>query len=398
MTMKVPASFRWCFLFIILVVCWFPSSSIAYDTVFSDEFTFLDGNHWEVYPNLGGEVKIINNENISLSSVFGQHFPYVFLKNVQIPEDHYVIETKFRFSGSLSFGNGIIFTDNLLSNGTTDDLKPDDMIFAAWPLDSSTIDISTTLCLNDSINCTDGSFTHLAYVSSQDWITLKIAENGGNYRLFVGNNIFETRGRSRNISQIWMGNPQTVNQYALWSTIFVDYINISRTITNNKTPVIIVPGFGGSWDLGAVLSGMPGNNWRVPEQITVYDGLINSLKGKGYVGGTDLFLFPYDWRKPLDSLADDLNSFIVGNNLSGKKINLIGHSMGGLVARAYAQKYEIDNIDNIITAGSPHFGTVDSYGLWEGAVFWGNVWWEKALLALTSELNRLPGEKKIDTL
>lgn len=42
----------------------------------------------------------------------------------------------------------------------------------------------------------------------------------------------------------------------------------------------------------------------------------------------------------------------------GKPVVIVGHSMGGLVARAYLSRYGCDRIARIITIGSPHNGTV----------------------------------------
>ena len=44
-----------------------------------------------------------------------------------------------------------------------------------------------------------------------------------------------------------------------------------------------------------------------------------------------------------------------------RKVVLVGHSMGGLVCRAYARKHGVEAIQQIITLGSPHHGTVLAY-------------------------------------
>lgn len=72
--------------------------------------------------------------------------------------------------------------------------------------------------------------------------------------------------------------------------------------------------------------------------------------------------------------------------------------MGGLVARAYAQKHGSDNVNKILTAGSPHMGLIDMYGLWEGATIWHKSWWQNALLEITTEVHRNVGETKVDSL
>ena len=43
---------------------------------------------------------------------------------------------------------------------------------------------------------------------------------------------------------------------------------------------------------------------------------------------------------------------------------LVGHSMGGLVCRAYVDRYGSERVRQVITLGSPHHGTVLAYLLW----------------------------------
>jgi len=96
--------------------------------------------------------------------------------------------------------------------------------------------------------------------------------------------------------------------------------------------------------------------------VKEYNGIINSLNNLGYSKNQDFFIFAYDWRKNLNNLADDLNSYTQQfNNLTMKKFSLVGHSLGGLVARIYAQKYGTNQINKLITVGSPHQGTANAY-------------------------------------
>ncbi|HSV95026.1 MAG TPA: alpha/beta fold hydrolase, partial [Spirochaetia bacterium] len=81
---------------------------------------------------------------------------------------------------------------------------------------------------------------------------------------------------------------------------------------------------------------------------------------------------------------DRLRTFIDENIPDGEKVNLVGHSMGGLVARAYAQTYGTTKVNKIVTVGSPNMGATDAYGVWEGATVWNDVWWAKVALDLTT--------------
>ncbi|KKT30844.1 MAG: PGAP1 family protein, partial [Microgenomates group bacterium GW2011_GWC1_44_10] len=359
---------------------------------FSDDFSTLDTTFWNPIPNDGGSIKIENNQFLTLSAEYGYSFPYLLLKNYVFPDKDYSIEMNYRFSGDLSYGNGIVFSDRELDNGTPLDIRSEDLIFAVWPINSTTVDISSSLCLQTSLGCINGTYVHIANTSSLDWKNIVIKEIGNHYELTIDNNTFLTKDSSRKISKIWIGNPQRTTNPQIWATIWIDYLRVNPENTN--IPIIILPGFGGSWDIGAILDGTAGNNWNVPSFVKNYDGIMQSFRNAGYVDNTDLFIFPYDWRKPLTNLADDLKSFIDGKNLTGK-IDLIGHSMGGLVARSYAQKYGVERVNKILTAGSPHLGVIDTYGLWEGAKIWDGVWWENVLLEIATEVNSGADESKV---
>jgi tetratricopeptide (TPR) repeat protein len=81
----------------------------------------------------------------------------------------------------------------------------------------------------------------------------------------------------------------------------------------------------------------------------------------GYQEGVDFFVWPYNWTQSIDLSSEDLKEFIDGLNLqSGEKVDLVGHSLGGMVSRDFAQDYP-ELVDKVITVGSPHQGAVQAY-------------------------------------
>jgi len=65
----------------------------------------------------------------------------------------------------------------------------------------------------------------------------------------------------------------------------------------------------------------------------------------------------YDWRLDLESQAVELDKWIQENANFSRPIYLVGHSMGGLVARAYvAEKSRADKIAGVVTVGTPYLG------------------------------------------
>lgn len=93
------------------------------------------------------------------------------------------------------------------------------------------------------------------------------------------------------------------------------------------------------------------------EIFEIWTDLISDLHDAGYVEGQDLFVFPYDWRLDNRLHADALSNFInqIQPEPSGK-VDIIAHSMGGLVAKAYARQHGEGKIDQVIFLGTPHAG------------------------------------------
>lgn len=67
-------------------------------------------------------------------------------------------------------------------------------------------------------------------------------------------------------------------------------------------------------------------------------------------------------------IKTDFDEYIRGKNLSdGDDVYLIGHSLGGVVARLWAQDNSgSSNIKKVIALGSPNLGSVDAYSVWNG--------------------------------
>ncbi len=138
-------------------------------------------------------------------------------------------------------------------------------------------------------------------------------------------------------------------------------------------PLVLLPGLGASWNHENMILGIekPQSDWYMSPTNTIYDGLIQTLKNAGYkTDGAErnLFIFNYNWTKSVDSIVEDLKNYI--NNVispaPGIKIDLVGHSLGGLVARAYVQNNPDNSVDQIVSLGSPHKGVPHVYYVWEG--------------------------------
>ncbi|MGH2620010.1 MAG: lipase family alpha/beta hydrolase [Anaerolineales bacterium] len=148
-------------------------------------------------------------------------------------------------------------------------------------------------------------------------------------------------------------------------------------------PVMLLPGILGtmppSYDQTAFLDPFFG----------IYHPLIVNLQKMGYElyhahepgQASSLFLFPYDWRESNMRSAAELSLRIpevlanaaglayVGDPETGgpaTKVDLVVHSMGGLVTRAYVQNFGYkDDVRKVIFIATPHLGFPATYRTWE---------------------------------
>lgn len=151
-----------------------------------------------------------------------------------------------------------------------------------------------------------------------------------------------------------------------------------KQLSQPQPKIIIIPGLFGSWNKEAIVyqQEVNSNAWQLNPLATDYDGLINTLVNLGLVKNQDYYVFAYDWRKSLAGIVADLDEFIKTQNLENEELNLVGHSLGGLVARAYLQESQNPNVKKIITAGSPHQGVAQVYkALSAGEIEESNSWW-----------------------
>ncbi|OGK31104.1 hypothetical protein A3F29_01620 [Candidatus Roizmanbacteria bacterium RIFCSPHIGHO2_12_FULL_33_9] len=134
-------------------------------------------------------------------------------------------------------------------------------------------------------------------------------------------------------------------------------------LANNK--YVLIPGFMTTWNKSALVYNdmSNANEWKLFDFITEYKGIIDTLDKLNIKLNKDLFIFSYDWRRPLLQLSNELYDFINQDILSSNpnsKIYLLGHSFGGLIGRLYTQQYP-GLVQKIITVGTPHLGTAQVY-------------------------------------
>lgn len=170
---------------------------------------------------------------------------------------------------------------------------------------------------------------------------------------------------------------------------------LNYAATNTAPPVLVIPGMAGSplyyepdnlkqvWDpasLDAVggytfnvlalgEDGVSRNNWRSfwhsqdpddKEGISnplkgYYDGLFYGLQAKGY----NVRMMNYDFRRDnaytiSDKLTDVIDQFLEATGET--QLDIVAHSMGGLLATGYVAQYGHQKIHSLTTIGTPYLG------------------------------------------
>lgn len=118
----------------------------------------------------------------------------------------------------------------------------------------------------------------------------------------------------------------------------------------------------GTCDLGII--------GKYPFEFDVYQSIVDYFKGQGYTLGQDLFLFGYDWRRDIGETASQLDA-LVESARKGGKVNLVAHSMGGLVSRNYIlDSTRANKVEKLVILGTPFLGApYDFKGLYLGDDF-----------------------------
>lgn len=100
------------------------------------------------------------------------------------------------------------------------------------------------------------------------------------------------------------------------------------------------------------------------------DGLINEFKNQGYTENENLFTLPYDWRygvsgkfadgtTNVDLLAQKIQDIMT--QTGSDKVDVVAHSMGGLIVKEYAMNHPTDNhIGKAVFVGVPNTGSPKS--------------------------------------
>jgi len=137
----------------------------------------------------------------------------------------------------------------------------------------------------------------------------------------------------------------------------------------SRTPLVFVPGLFGS--MSSII--IPGTgHWSFGVAYVFYEPFIQMLERLGYQLDVDLFIVYYDWRQRIPDIVDTYLTPVMNRarRVTGAaRVNVICHSMGGLVARGYVQSQHYQNdVDQLILLCTPNAGSPSNYRYWTGGI------------------------------
>ncbi len=172
-------------------------------------------------------------------------------------------------------------------------------------------------------------------------------------------------------NQIW-----AAGENGLWVN---DILSLNQPRVHR--PALIIPGILGSLPTTAslaayfphVFTGYWDRSYQTPLVLDPishsYDGLLQAFQDNGYVPDKSLFVFPYNWMQDNAVTASQLlqKLFDIRQLCKCSQVDVVAHSMGGLIARSYIASPAYQNdIRNLIQLGTPNAGSVAAYEVWEG--------------------------------
>ncbi len=221
----------------------------------------------------------------------------------------------------------------------------------------------------------------IPYINYENtWYHIKIILNGPGVKIFINDELKINHTENENVLRngkigliVWPGG-HTNGEGDITTLVYDNVIVTKLPYSNTLDTVILIPGLGASWNHEAMILGVykKPKEWHMTPFVKNYEGLIQTLENAGYLRVGDnqnLFVFNYDWRLPIETIAHQLKDHIENdiNPSNDMNIDIIGHSLGGKVARTYVQNNPDHQVDQLITLGSPHRGAPQVYYLWEGA-------------------------------
>ena len=364
--------------------------------VFSDNFSdgTLDG--WNIesgnwYINLG------NLAGSKSGTFFGGR-----VNNGLRDWENYSLELDFNIQSGIDAGVGFKYTPNI--SGYEINLRAGTGIFNTPQIILRKNQAGVVSVVGD---------THTFPLVNGKWYHLKLEVSGENIKVWIADTlVFDITDQD---TQVTKGGITLSYWTGALGVVYTRFDNVVVTSLAPpppaKTPLIIIPGIGGSelkvnqdtiWLKDDGHGGEYNRAYLKDEKVWVNEGeaakpgdddyfdilrmkedgvtsevdmgiggslvmraygeAVKFFEDNNYTLNQDLFIFLYDWRRDLSETSQLLDQKIqqIKEQTGSDKVDIISHSMGGLVARNYiADTTRAQNVRKLFALGTPHLGAVD---------------------------------------
>lgn len=368
-------------IFVVVLFLTFNIKHVFAVDYFYDDFSSKDSTKWTFYnDNLNS---VYYKDGIVSLSTDNAHFPVLVSKGNFFPKDsdfNLLIKFKYPSVTSRGVGLGIGFTgknNELFSQfGVWNDASSGENLKFYYNDFSITEDQGFCSDFTNTVDTLGRETIKNLNLANNTWHVFEINKIDQKYYVYIDKDInplpiFSTDIKNNCIPNvIWFGNFISDGGGA-WSTFSLDEVKIFNDIVPvPKKKIFILPGLGASWNGEAIVynKNVGNSDWKMTPFVNNYDGLIEDLEKNGLIRDQDFFIWNYDWRKSISEIEKDFNDYLSSKNITDNdEIYLVGHSLGGIVARIWGQEHANDQrLKNIITLGSPHLGSLDVYTVWNG--------------------------------
>lgn len=113
------------------------------------------------------------------------------------------------------------------------------------------------------------------------------------------------------------------------------------------------------WENTGITKQLEQNSWQRAAILSTGPMGVRMLPGPGQLADNKIYLAELPSTAPLGIQADHLQAILLflTTRHPNEKIILVGHSVGGVVARLVLVRSQVPNVAALITIASPHLGT-----------------------------------------
>jgi hypothetical protein len=388
------------FLLIVLQIFVYSPKKTTASNFFIEDFntSLTYPKFWTISPN-SGTVSFTENAGFITLASNSNSFPYVRSQNPFSLTNDFEIEVSFQYlTSSLDYGAGIAFSST--SYDSSQNVVEDRTVFGIWQDsgDNRYFRISTNTCPYNKPNCNNATTFYKTIYPDFSYHTIKYQYYDNTYLVYLDNELIFTSSKTTLIpNNIWFGNQQVVNP-GEWANFKINYIKIDSVNKDTNSKLFFLPGMMGCWNK-AIVTGGTSQNWNLfpIANLTTYKPILDKFNQADLEEGSDYYVFCYDWRQSVAYNEEKLFNYINENTNPDDQINLLGHSMGGIIARAYTQHHPA-KINKLVTAGTPHKGVPQAYYAWEGGVILDNNPISKFIKELVLWLNKTSDPVKMNII